>query len=94
MSNDPVLIAYAVHRDKSGKCHWTRIGRAFPHDAGAGLTVLLDSMPLDGRIVLLELDEDDDRRLMSEAAMQRAVSGRPPKRHPARPRATDPVQVE
>lgn len=89
MTNDPVLIAYAVERGKSGKCRWTRIGCAYPHDAGAGLTVVLDAVPLDGRIVLLERDEDDDRRLMSEAAMKRAVTDKSAKRSPARSRTRD-----
>jgi hypothetical protein len=54
MANDPVLIAYAVARSPAGASHWTKIGVAFPHDRGAGLTVLLDAVPADGRIVLLE----------------------------------------
>ncbi len=69
MTNDPVLIAYAVRRGgKSGRVQYERIGRAYPHNAGEGLTVILDAMPLKGRhIVLLELFEDDDRRLLAEA---------------------------
>ncbi len=44
------------------------IGRAYPHNAGEGLTVILDAMPLKGgHIVLLELDESDDRRLLADA---------------------------
>ncbi len=54
MTNDPVLIAYTVKRKADGGSVWVRIGAAFPHDAGAGLTVVLDAMPLDNRIVLLE----------------------------------------
>lgn len=69
MTNDPVLIAYAVKRAaKTNKPVWTRIGCAYPHDAGAGLTVLLDAVPADGRIVLLERGDDDDERLQREAA--------------------------
>ena len=72
MTNDPVLIAYTVKRSTSGKSPiWTRIGIAFPHDVGAGLTVVLDAMPLDGRIVLLELDDADDRQLIKDAEMVR-----------------------
>ncbi len=69
MANDPVLIAYAVKRGKkSGRVQYERIGRAYPHDTGEGLTVILDAMPLKGRhIVLLELFEDDDRRLLADA---------------------------
>jgi len=69
MTNDPVLIAYAAKRSsKSRKVLYERIGRAFPHNAGEGLTVILDAMPLKGsHIVLLELDENDDRRLLVDA---------------------------
>ena len=69
MSNDPVLMAYMAKRSKTSKhTYWQRIGRAYPHDKGAGLTVILDLLPLDGRIVLLELNETDDKRLLAEAA--------------------------
>ncbi len=62
--NDPVLIAYSAKRHKGlGRAHWRRIGAAYPHDEGAGLTIILDLIPLDGRIILLERDDADDRRL-------------------------------
>jgi len=66
MTTDPVLIAYTAKRTKSGRTAWTRMGQAYPHETGAGLTVVLDSMPLDGRIILLELDERDHERLAAE----------------------------
>ena len=89
MTNDPVLIAYAVKRSsKSKQPVWTRIGQAYPHDRGAGLTVVLDAIPPDGRIILLERDEDDDDRLLQEAGLlknprnttRRAREGRKPSR--------------
>ena len=68
MASDPVLIAYGAARRQQGKRRWwQRIGVAYPHDEGNGLTVVLDVMPLDGRIVLLEPDADDDARLLAEA---------------------------
>jgi len=68
MTNDPVLIAYATSHGRNGRVRYERIGRAYPHNAGEGLTVILDAMPLrGGHIVLLELDESDDRRLLAEA---------------------------
>jgi len=68
VTDDPVLIAYAVKRSsRSKKAVWTRVGRAYPHDTGAGLTVLLDAVPVDGRIILLERDDADDARLLREA---------------------------
>jgi hypothetical protein len=59
MTNDPVLIAYAV-KDRTAErpAVWRRIGAAFPHDKGAGLTVILNALPLDGRIVLVEPKAD------------------------------------
>lgn len=66
--HDPVLIAYAVKRDaKARRAIWTRIGAAYPHEQGAGLTVVLDALPVDGRIILLERDAQDDARLEREA---------------------------
>ena len=68
MTGDPVLIAYSVKRSRNPKrTYWRRIGEAYPHDEGAGLTVVLDVLPLDGRIILLERNESDDRRLATEA---------------------------
>jgi hypothetical protein len=61
MSNAPVLIAYSVKKvRKSNKTVWTRIGAAWPHETGAGLTVVIEALPLkfDGRIVLLEPKHD------------------------------------
>ncbi len=74
VSNDPVLIAYAVRRaGKTKKPVWTRIGCAYPHDTGAGLTVVLDAVPADGRIVLLERGDDDDERILKLARKRGAL---------------------
>ena len=67
MPLDPVLIAYGVRTTKAGRSAWTRLGEAYPHREGAGLTVLLNAVPPDGRIVLLELDGQDDTRLAAKA---------------------------
>lgn len=78
MLADPVLIAYTARRRKSGTgVSWVRIGKAFPHDRGAGLTLLLDALPIDGRIILLERDEADDRMLIRDAEMARKSGNRP-----------------
>jgi len=55
MSNKkPTLIAYTVKDRGEGKDIWTRIGAAWPHSSGNGLSIQLDALPLDGRIVLTE----------------------------------------
>lgn len=71
---DPVLIAYTVsYSETRDRFFWTRIGAAYPHATGAGLTVILDALPPDGRIVLLELDEEDDKRLLGETRARRTA---------------------
>lgn len=73
MANDPVLIAYGASPNKPGKRRrWRRIGKAYPHDVGSGLTLVLDCVPLDGRVVLLELDAEDDARIMRELGRLRS----------------------
>jgi hypothetical protein len=62
MSNEkPTLIAYSVREREGKKAVWTRIGAAWPHGKGTGLTIQLEALPLnfDGRIVLREPAEDD-----------------------------------
>jgi hypothetical protein len=55
MSDKPTLYAYTVkNRGRNKTAIWTRIGAAWPHDKGNGLTIELDALPLDGRIVLTE----------------------------------------
>ena len=60
MSNKPTLYAYAVKdRRRNQKSIWTRIGAAWPHEKGNGLTIELEAFPVDGRIVLTEPKSDD-----------------------------------
>jgi hypothetical protein len=56
MTNDPVLLAYALKHRPRRRPAWLRLGVAFPHDRGAGLTLVLRTLPLrfDGRLILLE----------------------------------------
>jgi hypothetical protein len=54
MSIKPTLIAYTVkNREGNRKAFWTRVGAAWPHNSGTGLTIELDALPVDGRLVLL-----------------------------------------
>ena len=59
MANDSVLIAYTVKQLTNGKNVWTRIGAAWPHDSGAGLTLIFDAKPLDNKSVFIEPSADD-----------------------------------
>jgi hypothetical protein len=57
----PTLIAYNVREREGQKPVWTRIGAAWPHNSGNGLTLQLEALPLnfDGRIVLTEPKGED-----------------------------------
>lgn len=82
MSRDPVLIAYGVKKASNARRNiWRRIGEAFPHEEGAGLTVVLDVLPPDGRVILLEPDDIDDRRLEREAKQYRETEMTIGRRH-------------
>ena len=39
---------------------WTRIGAAFPHKEGPGFSIELRAFPVDGRLVVLPPDTDDN----------------------------------
>lgn len=55
----PALIAYHV-AERGEKSFWTRIGAAWDHEDGKGLTVQLDLVPVNGgRIVLRQPSEDN-----------------------------------
>jgi hypothetical protein len=62
MSNkQPTLMAFSVKELGKGKPNiWTKIGAAFPHDNGKGLTIQLDALPLGDRIVLREPRDKTD----------------------------------
>jgi hypothetical protein len=49
----PAFIAYHVrNRDGEAEGFWTRCGVAFQNADGKGFNILLDVIPLDGRITL------------------------------------------
>ena len=53
-SSKPAYIAYHVrnNKDEQGESFWTRIGVAFSHQDGKGFNLLIETVPLDGRITL------------------------------------------
>ncbi|OWK46466.1 hypothetical protein [Fimbriiglobus ruber] len=51
-STKPAFIAYQVREGKDEKGYFNRIGIAFSHSDGKGFNLLIDALPLDGRITL------------------------------------------
>jgi hypothetical protein len=61
-STKPTYIAYSVrNNDEQGEGFWTRIGAAFPHKDGKGFNLLIDVVPLDGRITLRVQSEKTEK---------------------------------
>lgn len=60
-SKAPTYLAYTVRgaREEGQKGFWTRIGAFFAHEDGEGGTLLLEALPLDGRVVLRAPKADD-----------------------------------
>lgn len=54
-----VMYAYAVQDGRKGqKSYWTRIGRLFPHEDGKGHDLLLNALPVNGRVVIRQEDRE------------------------------------
>lgn len=56
--------AYSVREYEVGgekKADWTKVGVAFPHSDGKGFNVLLQAVPLDGKMVLRLHEPKEDR---------------------------------
>ena len=49
--------------DNNGKPakKWTKVGAAFPHKEGLGFSIQLKALPLDGHLVALPPDAEDER---------------------------------
>ena len=61
MSGKPSHKVYTVRETGEGdekKSWWTRLGSAWPHADGRGLNIVLDGVPVNGRLSLREFDED------------------------------------
>lgn len=57
----PLYYAYTVRDGKDGqKGFWTRIGAFLAHDDNEGGTLLLEALPLDGRVVLRTPKQEDN----------------------------------
>lgn len=51
----PDYIAYNVQETKQGKPVFNRVGAAWQHKDGQGYDIRLDSMPVNGRVTLREM---------------------------------------
>ena len=54
----PTHRVYTVIRREGQDDYWLNIGLAFPHKDGNGFNIVLQALPLDGKIVCREITDD------------------------------------
>ena len=60
-TEQPNLFAFAVEDAPRGqKSYWTRIGRLFPHKDGKGFDLVLNALPINGRIVIRQDEKEEE----------------------------------
>ena len=55
----PTHRAYSVINRDGQDDYWLNLGLVFPHKDGSGFNIVLQALPLDGKIVCREITEDD-----------------------------------
>lgn len=55
----PAHRVYTVIKRDGQDDYWLNIGATFPHQDGKGFNVMLQALPLDGKIVLREPQADE-----------------------------------
>ena len=54
----PTHRAYSVIRREGQDDFWLNLGLVFPHKDGSGFNIMLQALPLDGKIVCREISEE------------------------------------
>ena len=49
----PAFEAFTVRDGGKGKSYFTRVGAAWPTKNGGGVTLYLDALPVDGKLILM-----------------------------------------
>src|SRR3954467_6272533 len=72
----PTHRVYTVIKRDGQDDYWLNIGLAFPHRDGKGFNVVLQALPLDGKIVCREITNEEDaaKRNRSRAAKAPATA--------------------
>jgi len=58
----PDYRVYTVIKREGKDDYWLNLGVAFRHENGEGYNVLLQAMPLDGKLVMRTYKDDDDKK--------------------------------
>ena len=72
---NPAYRADTVVKREGKDDFWLNLGVAFPHEDGEGFNLLLQALPLDGKIVLRTYKEDEEEEV-GEGKVQEVGCGR------------------
>jgi hypothetical protein len=61
-AQQPAYRAYTVVKREGADDFWLAIGAAFMHQDGDGYNIILQALPIDGKIVLRLPKSDDDQQ--------------------------------
>jgi hypothetical protein len=70
-SKSPDYIGYAVrNRGEDKEAGWTRVGAAWNHEDGKGMTLQMEATPVDGRVTLREFRKEAFKEKRREGQLQ------------------------
>ena len=72
--NQPTHRAYSVIRREGQDDFWLNLGLVFPHKDGNGFNIVLQALPLDGKIVCRTFEEAEGE--LPQTTGKRERSGR------------------
>lgn len=67
----PAFRAYTVVKREGKEDYWLNLGIAFAHDDGEGFNLLLQALPIDGKIVLRTYKEDEEEKPKGKPSQRR-----------------------
>jgi hypothetical protein len=68
----PSHRAYTVIQRDGQDDYWLNLGLAFPHKDGKGFNIVLQALPMDGKIVCREVTEEDAEQPQPQRGRQDA----------------------
>jgi hypothetical protein len=71
----PTHRVYTVIKRDGQDDYWLNIGLAFPHKDGNGFNIVLQALPLDGKIVCREITNEGEESLQSRGHQEGARNG-------------------
>lgn len=67
-AQQPAYTAYTVHKREGKDDFWLAIGAAFMHEDGDGYNIVLQALPIDGKVVL-RLPKTQNEKLPEQPAI-------------------------